>query len=166
MTVGDVDSTERGSGARFNDGKVPLDMIPLMALEDCAKVFGYGAAKYARNNWLKGMDWSVPLGCLLRHIAAWQRGEDTDPESGLPHLGHAMCNLVMLSTFAQTFPEGDDRAKEWLTSSGIAILADSTGRFVGDIAKHDETHGSSNPALDPDVADLMPENAPQSAFVE
>lgn len=49
---------------------------------------------------------------------------------------------------------------------GIAILVDSDGRFVGDFAKHDETHGSANPAIDPDVADLMPEGAPQSAYVE
>lgn len=145
MPIGDVDSDERGSGARFNDGKIPLDMIPLIALEDCAKVFGYGAQKYARNNWLKGMDWSVPFGCLLRHMAAWQRGEDNDPESGLPHLGHAMCNLVMLSTFAKTYREGDDRAAQWLLPP-----------------KPQAQH--HNPAVDPDIADLMPEGAPESAY--
>lgn len=115
MSIGDVASNERGSGARFNEGKPSFDLIPLLALEDCAQVFGYGKNKYASWNWAKGMAWSAPFACLLRHLSAWQRGEDIDPESGLPHLGHAMCNLVMLTTFARTYPEGDDRAKQWLS---------------------------------------------------
>ena len=60
------------------------------------------------------MPWSVPLACLMRHMAAWQRGEENDPESGLPHLAHAMCNLRMLTLYAKTYPEGDDRPVEWL----------------------------------------------------
>jgi hypothetical protein len=116
MSVGNVDSQDRGSGARFNDGKARLDLIPLSSLTDCANVFDYGRKKYAAWNWAKGMDWSVPYGCLLRHMAAWFNGEDNDPESGLPHLGHAMCNLVMLSTFARTFQEGDDRPAKWMTA--------------------------------------------------
>ena len=118
MSVGDITSDERGTGARFNSGKPSFDLIPLAALEDCAKVFDYGRRKYADWNWAKGMAWSVPLGCILRHLAAWQRGEDTDAESGLPHLGHIMCNLVMLSTYDRTFREGDDRAKKWLLQLG------------------------------------------------
>lgn len=34
MTVGDVTSTERGSGARFNSGKPPMELVPLRALAD------------------------------------------------------------------------------------------------------------------------------------
>ena len=111
MSIGDVNSTARGSGARYNDGKIALDLIPGIALEDCARVFDYGRKKYAAWNWAKGMQWMVVFGCLLRHLYAWARGEDNDPESGHPHLGHAMCNLVMLTTFARTYPEGDDRPR-------------------------------------------------------
>jgi hypothetical protein len=32
MTIGDITSTERGSGARFNSGKAPVDLIPLRAM--------------------------------------------------------------------------------------------------------------------------------------
>lgn len=113
MSIGDIKSSAKGSGARYNAGKPALDLVPLMALEDCARVFDYGRAKYAEWNWAKGMDWSVPYACMLRHMAAWHRGEENDPESGLPHLGHAMCNLVMLSAYAKTYPEGDNRPKEW-----------------------------------------------------
>lgn len=113
-TVGDVNSTARGSGARYNGGKADLSLIPLCTLEDEARVWMYGKRKYAAWNWAKGMDWSIPLACALRHLSAWQRGEDTDPESGLPHLAHAMCNLRMLTLYSMTYPEGDDRPKEWM----------------------------------------------------
>ena len=118
MSIGDVNSSERGSGARFNDGKPDFSLIPLVTLEDEARVWMYGRAKYAAWNWAKGMPWSVPLACALRHLAAFQRGEECDPESGLPHLAHAMCNLRMLTLFANTYPEGDDRPVEWLTDHG------------------------------------------------
>lgn len=32
MSVGDINSTAKGSGARFNDGKAPLEFIPLRSL--------------------------------------------------------------------------------------------------------------------------------------
>jgi hypothetical protein len=112
--IGDVNSAEKGSGARFNGGKPDYSLIPLTTMEDEARVWMYGKNKYAAWNWAKGMAWSVPLACLLRHMAAWQRGEEVDPESGLPHLAHAMCNLRMLTLYSKTFPEGDDRPKEWL----------------------------------------------------
>jgi hypothetical protein len=112
--VGDVNSNERGSGARYNINKPDLSLIPLCTLEDEARVWMYGKQKYAAWNWAKGMDWSIPLACALRHLSAWQRGEENDQESGLPHLAHAMCNLRMLTLYSKKYPEGDDRPKEWL----------------------------------------------------
>lgn len=111
--VGDITSNARGSGARYNTGKADLSLIPLCTLEDEARVWMYGEAKYKRYNWMKGMAWSVPLACALRHLAAFQKGEDIDPESGQPHIAHAMCNLRMLTLYATTFKEGDDRPTEY-----------------------------------------------------
>lgn len=107
--VGDVTSSAKGSGARYNAGKADLSLIPMSTLEDEAKVWMYGKQKYAAWNWAKGMNWSIPLACALRHIAKWQAGEELDEESGLPHLAHAMCNLRMLTLYSKTYPEGDDR---------------------------------------------------------
>jgi len=150
--VGDVNSQERGSGARYNAGKPQLDLIPahvwdkwdtvdrdlsfnsagflevlaewqrgeteafeLLAffdagdMEEAARVFEYGAQKYAAWNWAKGMPWSVPVGCILRHWLAEESGEDLDPESGRRHWGHVACNVIMLVHFEDTYPEGDDR---------------------------------------------------------
>lgn len=77
--------------------------------DDCARVFDYGRRKYAAWNWAKGMPWSAPIGCAARHLMAIIRGETTDPESGLPHVGHVFCNIVMLATYQGTYTEGDDR---------------------------------------------------------
>lgn len=107
--VGDINSKEKGTGARYNEGKPDMSLIPLFTLEDEARVWMHGKAKYAEWNWTKGMPWSVPFGSLMRHMAAWQRGEENDAESGLPHLAHAMCNLRMLTLYSTNFREGDDR---------------------------------------------------------
>jgi len=61
---------------------------------------------------MKGMKWSVPIACALRHELAIRLGEENDPESGLPHRGHIACNLIMLMYYVENYPEGDDRRGE------------------------------------------------------
>ena len=83
---------------------------------DCAAVFDYGRKKYAEWNWAKGMKWSVPTGCAVRHLLAILRGEANDvgeKEAVSPHRGHVSCNLVMLAQYEKNFTEGDDRPK-WI----------------------------------------------------
>lgn len=112
-TVGNVDSDERGSGARYNAGKPDFSLIPLVTMEGEARVWAYGAKKYKAWNWMKGMDWSVPYACAIRHLAAFQRGEDVDPETLESHIDHAMCNLRMLKYYTEYYKEGDDRPKQF-----------------------------------------------------
>jgi len=107
--IGDLNSEEKGTGARLNSGKLEFSLIPFSALHDAIRVFMYGREKYKAWNWAKGMPWTVPYDCLQRHMEAWYRGEDNDPESKLPHLGHAMCNLIMLSFYSKFYKQGDDR---------------------------------------------------------
>lgn len=83
-------------GVKHDKGKPEFRLIPQQALEDVAKVMSYGAKKYAPDNWRK-----VPNGhdryldAALRHINAHLRGDVSDDESGLPHLAHAVCSLMM-----------------------------------------------------------------------
>ena len=52
-----------------------------------------------------------PLAAAMRHIMAFNDGEDKDPESGLSHLAHAACCIMFLLEFEKTHPELDDRYK-------------------------------------------------------
>lgn len=86
-------------GARFNEGKPRLDLLPLDALRGVADVFEYGARKYAENNWRGGMLYSTMLASTLRHLLAFQVRENHDQESELHHIDHAITNLLMLRWF-------------------------------------------------------------------
>ena len=99
--------TERS--LRFNSGKPDYSLIPLELLEEAARVLEYGATKYERDNWKKPTHWTVSYACLMRHMSAWQGGEDLDPESGWSHLGHAMCNLLQMLHQLKHNPEELER---------------------------------------------------------
>lgn len=90
---------------RYNTGKPDYSLIPIAAMQEAAKVLEYGASKYERDNWRRPTHWSVSFACLQRHLAAWQSGEDNDPESGRNHLGHAMCNILQMLDMLENHPE-------------------------------------------------------------
>ena len=94
---------------RYNNGKPDYSLIPLELLEEAARVLEYGATKYERDNWKRPTHWSVSYACLMRHMAAWQAGEDLDPESGRNHLGHAMCNILQMLDMLENHPEELER---------------------------------------------------------
>ena len=80
-----------------NDGeKPPMELLPTLSLEEVAKVLGHGRAKYAAWNWASGFEWSRLIGAANRHLGAFQRGEDTDPETGLSHIAHLTCTSLFL----------------------------------------------------------------------
>lgn len=83
-------------GKKFDQGKPSLSLIPRVALEAEAEVFGFGAKKYGRDNYKAGMDWLRVIDAALRHLNAIADGEDTDPESGFPHAAHVRCCMAML----------------------------------------------------------------------
>jgi len=101
---------------RFNTDKAPISMVPSSLIKETAKVMGFGAAKYDRDNWKKGMPFTSVFDSLQRHLLAWNSGEDFDPESGLSHLAHASCNIAFLIEFTKTRPEFDDRHIETVES--------------------------------------------------
>lgn len=98
-------------GTKFDQGKPSLSLIPRVAQELEAQVFGFGAKKYGRDNYKQGMDWLRITDAALRHITAFADGEDIDPESGLPHLAHARCCMAMLLFYSHYNVGTDDRYK-------------------------------------------------------
>ena len=84
------------NGRRDNAGKPATHLLPAAALMEIAQVFEFGAKKYSPNNYRKGLPWTTYTGSLLRHVFLWTTGEEIDPESGLNHIAHAGCNVLML----------------------------------------------------------------------
>ena len=97
-TPGSVDSA---GGVKHDAGKTRYDLLAPDALEAIAQVFTYGAQKYAPRNWEQGMDWGRLYAALQRHLWAFWGGEDTDSETGMPHLAHAGACVVMLLSHYQ-----------------------------------------------------------------
>jgi len=81
-----------------DDNKTRMDLLPSKALDGIAKIFTFGAKKYNDYNYKngEGLDWSRPYAALMRHMIAWNDGEDLDQESGKSHLYHAGCCIMML----------------------------------------------------------------------
>lgn len=96
---------------KFDQDKLPLHLLSTEAMNQTAAVLAFGAIKYAEHNWRKGFAWSRPLAAAMRHITAFNNGEDKDPESGLSHLAHAACCIMFLLEFEKTHKHLDDRFK-------------------------------------------------------
>jgi len=97
---------------RYNEGKVDWSQVDLTLLEPMIRVLMYGEKKYHKYNWKKGAPISELIGCLMRHLTSFMDGEDIDKESGQPHLGHAMSNLMMMINTMKNRKELDDRYEE------------------------------------------------------
>lgn len=68
--------------------------------------------KTGERNWEQGMAWGRPFAALMRHMWAWWRGDDKDPETGLSHLWHAACCLAFLIAYEARGAGKDDRPKQ------------------------------------------------------
>lgn len=88
-------------GVRFNKEKLRWALMHYGAMEPMIKVLMFGAEKYDDHNWKKGMPNDQILESLQRHLGALMDGETHDKESGLPHIGHIMCNAMFYSYFTE-----------------------------------------------------------------
>lgn len=97
------------TGGEKGQKQARLGSIDPKALLTMAEVAGFGEAKYARLNYLKGYPWSLSWDALQRHLLAFWAGQDNDEESGLPHLAHAAWHCLALLAFLQHDLGSDDR---------------------------------------------------------
>lgn len=100
---------ESGTGGRKEQKLCSLAYYDPVALEILGKVTGWGAEKYEAYNYLKGYNFSWLFNAMMRHMLAFWAGEDNDPESGLPHMAHAMWHAGALVSFVERGIGVDDR---------------------------------------------------------
>lgn len=82
-------------GIKHDAGKPQWHLVPWGPMTVVVRVLMHGAGKYSEDNW-KGVSPRRYENAAYRHLIAWSQGEATDPESGLPHLAHAICSLLFL----------------------------------------------------------------------
>ena len=79
------------------DLKVSVGLVPPSALIYMSMAFKEGARKYGAYKWReKAVETMTYVHAAERHIMAYLDGENIDPESGNPHLAHAMACLAIL----------------------------------------------------------------------
>lgn len=100
---------ERVGGVKADAEKPRMDLISPIAVVELARVLTHGATKYEANNWRRGLAWTRIISAILRHTFAYLGGQTHDPETGLSHMAHVMCNAMFLVEFERTRPEFDDR---------------------------------------------------------
>jgi hypothetical protein len=100
---------DKVEGKKFDTDKVMVELLPIESLEEIAKVMTFGAKKYNAENWRAGIKWKRVLGAAMRHLMAFMRGENKDPESGLSHLAHLGCCVMFLLWYEQHRNGFDDR---------------------------------------------------------
>jgi len=82
-------------GKKWDGEKPKLHLLPPKAILEVGKVLTYGAEKYDEENWRKLDNLQDRYtSAALRHLFAHIDGEETDEETQLSHLAHAMCCLL------------------------------------------------------------------------
>ena len=137
---------EETKGRRYNKGKLRYDLISNIALKEIVKVYTKGAEKYTdydengnivydgSNNWRKGLLWMDCIASAKRHIEQFIECIDIDEEMKTLHLANACWNLMSIIDFYVTYPQGDNRIKQFLKLPKIGVdidgvLADFTGSW-------------------------------------
>lgn len=81
----------------FLDDKLRWDLLPLEEIEEIVKVYTAGSKKYGENTWQ-----NLPNGlqrykaAMLRHLVAFEKGEEVDKETGCKHLAQVAWNAIAM----------------------------------------------------------------------
>lgn len=98
-----------------------FELLPWDQLAKVARLYHFGASKYADHNWRKGYSWSLSFGAMMRHASLFWQGESLDSETGEHHLTSVVFHALALMWFEERYAELDDR---YVTIEGVN---DATG---------------------------------------
>lgn len=122
------------------------DKLPFHLWPETATILGSlaledGALKYGRSNFRAiGVKASIYYDAARRHLNAWFEGQDTDPDSGLPHLAHLLACVAILVDAGAHDQLNDDR--QFSKNSGyLKLLAVMTPH----VKRLKEKHADKSP---------------------
>jgi len=107
--------------AKFDGGKLELDLVPTQMIRDVAEVRMYGTKKYGDpDNWKK-VELRRYVNALLRHTLAFvEDNKSVDEESGMPHYKHMACNMAFICEMLKGVADDDEECNHSYTFSGEA----------------------------------------------
>lgn len=98
---------DRSEGKKNDEGKARWDLIDLGFVQEGVDVLTFGAEQYGENNWQEVENAENRyFAALMRHLVAYRNGETQDPDTGMSHLAHALCNLMFLRHFEKLNEDG------------------------------------------------------------
>ena len=89
--------------SRDNSGKPKYSILPLDCLDGTVRILEFGAKKYGRNNWRKGLDPLETLDSLMRHLVHVQKALEDNNYDGTngrlydPDHGYADAHAVVVN---------------------------------------------------------------------
>ena len=114
----------------IGSSKLPLHLWPSTATAMGCLGFLDGALKYGRSNFRAvGVKASIYVDAAKRHLDAWFEGEDLDPDSGLPHLSHALACCAILAEALAKKNLTDDRMYPTRYREFVNELTEHVGRL-------------------------------------
>lgn len=96
-------------GIKYDDDKLPIQLIPPESIVAQAEILAFGARKYSERNWEKGMRWSRLFGAINRHLWTWWSGDCLDRETLLNHIKAVHTVSGFLVTYIERNIGIDDR---------------------------------------------------------
>lgn len=90
--------------------RLDMTLVPQTAIAFAALAFTEGHLKYGGFNWrVAGVNASVYVAALLRHVTKWYNGEEVDPATGVNHLANALACLCVIVDAQVCGKLNDDR---------------------------------------------------------
>ena len=111
--VPEQENVDPKTGGSKNSKPEEVDLVDPEFIRAVARVLHIGKLKYEARNWERGYRWGLSYAAAQRHMLAFWSGEDTDPDSGLPHIAHAATHMMFLLLFSthEQYADHDDRSK-------------------------------------------------------
>ena len=92
-------------GIKYDTGKDRFALLPWDAIREVAKVFTFGATKYADRNWEIGIAYDRVYSSTMRHLTDWwelRMTYDSDPKgkaAGMRNIAQAAWGCMVLLAF-------------------------------------------------------------------
>lgn len=100
-----VEDAATAPATKRDDGKDRWDLLPIGSVRAIVRVLTWSVSETNPNRYPEGNWQRVErpreryYAAAMRHLTAWWDGEQNDPDSGMPHLAHAVCSMLFLLWF-------------------------------------------------------------------